>query len=97
MAYAITPSIVPGLDYVGPKPYDDVNSPGPTPALGTKVVGSDGRDYIWVQASAAIATAGTEVIITEPAFTVAAGAGGFDTLADGVQDGDYLWVVRDTL
>jgi hypothetical protein len=52
----------------------------PSYKLGNKEVGNDGHDYIWVQASANIASAsgnGTQVLIDEPAFTAAAGSGGW--------------------
>lgn len=53
-----------------------------TPLLGNKTDGSDGGEFYWVQASAAIASTastGTQVTITYPAYTVATGAGGFYT------------------
>lgn len=65
----------------------------PSYKLGNKEVGDDGHDYIWVQASAAIAAAaspGTQVTITEPAFTAAAGAGGFYAPVGGVPSGAYF-------
>lgn len=92
MAYHITPSVGVDLDYNSTDlPYNDRDSGAPTPALGTKVVGSDGHDYVFVQASAAV-TAETAVIITEPAFTVAAGAGAYSTQGDAVAQDAYCWV-----
>lgn len=81
MAFRITPSLGPDVEQVGPH-YFDAAQPGASYQLGSKVVGSDGHDYVYVQASAGIAatpTTGTEITITEPAFTAAAGAGGFFT------------------
>lgn len=52
----------------------------PSYKLGNKEVGNDGHDYIWVRASADIASAsgnGTQVLVDEPAFTAAAGSGGW--------------------
>lgn len=81
MAFRITPSLGPDVEQVSPF-YFDAGQPGASYELGTKVIGSDGHDYVFVQASANIAstpTTGTAVTITEPAFTVATGAGGFTT------------------
>ena len=81
MAFRITPSLGPDVEQIGPH-YFDAGQPGASYQLGSKVVGSDGHDYVYVQASAAIAatpTTGTEITITEPAFTAATGAGGFFT------------------
>src|SRR3546814_17547662 len=50
-----------------------------SPKVGDWSVGDDGRQYIWVKSSAAIVAAaapGTQVTITEPAMTAAAGSGG---------------------
>ena len=82
MAFRITPTLGPDVDQVGPFYWDALGPGAGSYELGTKVVGSDGHDYVFVQASANIAatpTTGTAVTITEPAFTVAAGAGGFAT------------------
>lgn len=63
-----------------------------------KEVGDDGHDYIWVQASAAIAatpTTGTQVTLTETATnaTVATGAGGYYTLPGvAYANGDWFHV-----
>lgn len=50
--------------------------------LGNVEKGTDGHDYVMVVASAdiaATATTGTQVTITEPAFTAATGSGGWFT------------------
>lgn len=65
-----------------------------SPVVGTRETGDDGHEYIFVRASAAIAAAaspGTAITITEPAFTAAAGAGGFTAPPVGVASGDYFW------
>lgn len=65
----------------------------PSYKLGNKEVGNDGHDYIWVQASANIAAAaapGTQIAITEPAFTAAAGSGGYYAPIAGVTSGQYF-------
>jgi hypothetical protein len=46
----------------------------PSYGLGTPVIGNDGHTYVYVKASAAIAS-GVAIIVTEPAFTAATGAG----------------------
>jgi hypothetical protein len=71
-----------------------------SPVVGTKEVGDDGHDYVWVKASAAIAAAaspGTQVTITEPAMTAAAGAGGFYAPVAGVASGTYFWARKGAL
>ncbi len=109
MAFRITPSLGPGIETVIPAGQVWFDVPGAqaliSPRLGSKCVGSDGRDYVLVQASAAVAAAaapGTQVTITEPAFTAAAGAGGFyapnSTLApSGVPIGAFFWARKGTL
>lgn len=71
-----------------------------SPVVGTRETGDDGHDYIWVRASAAIASAspGTEVTITEPAFTAATGAGGFRAPeSTAVASGEYFWARKSAL
>lgn len=109
MAFRTTPSLGPGIETVIPVGQVWFDIPGAqgliSPRLGSKVVGSDGRDYVLVQASAAIAAAaapGTQVTITEPAFTAASGAGGFfapnSTIApSGVPSGAFFWARKGTL
>lgn len=59
---------------------------------GSKVTGLDGHDHIYVRnATGATIAAATAVAITEPAFTIAAGAGGFTTNV-AVPAGSYGWV-----
>lgn len=65
-----------------------------SPKVGTRETGDDGYDYVFVKASAAIAAAaapGTQVTITEPAMTAAAGAGGFYAPVAGVAIDTYFW------
>lgn len=71
-----------------------------SPVVGDVSVGDDGHTYIWVRASAAIAAAaapGTQVTITEPAMTAAAGAGGFYAPVAGVADDVYFWARKGAL
>lgn len=71
-----------------------------SPKVGTKEDGDDGHAYVFVQASATIAAAaspGTQVTITEPAMTAAAGAGGFYAPIAGVANGAYFWARKANL
>jgi hypothetical protein len=71
-----------------------------SPKVGTRETGDDGHDYVFVQASAAVAAAaapGTAVTITEPAFTAATGAGGFTAPVAGVASGGYFWARKTAL
>jgi len=86
MAFNITPSL--GMDF-------DQVSTIPAFRVGNKVVGNDGHDYVYVLASGTIAAAaspGTVVVVTEPAFTAASGAGAFNAPIAGVASGSYAWV-----
>lgn len=82
------------LDDVQPK------TEGKNFALGNTCLGADGNKRVLVEASATIAAAtpGTEVAITEPAFTAAAGSGGFRA-PDGIAlvSGDQFWAREDVL
>jgi len=72
--------------------YDNPNMV--SPVVGTREVGNDGYQYLWVKASADIAAAGspgTQVSITEPAMTAATGAGGYYAPVAGVTSGQYFW------
>lgn len=102
MAFRTTPQLGPQLDEVIPatgvwfEPEGNVISP----QLGTRESGSDGHVYILCKASAAIAAAsapGTEVVITEPAFTAAAGNGGFFAPVAGVASGAFFWAQQELL
>lgn len=79
---------------VGALPYYDAGfgRSVPSPQLGTKVFCVDGHEYIWAQASAAIAS-GAVTILTEPAMTMATGAGAWTapTITGGVPINQYAW------
>lgn len=106
MAFRTTPQLGPQLDEVFTGlPYWDLGGnlngvasgiTSPSYRLGNKETGSDGHDYVWVRASAniaATATTGTQVTITEPAFTVATGSGGYWTPpATAIVSGQYFHV-----
>lgn len=72
-----------------------------SPRLGNRETGSDGHEYILVKASAEIAAAaapGTVVIVTEPGFTAAAGAGAFNAPpATLVPIGAFFWARKTAL
>lgn len=99
--FRTTPQLGPNFTQVlasGQVWYDPKNIP--SPKVGTRETGDDGHEYIFVQASAAIAAAaspGTAVTITEPAFTAASGAGGFNAPIAGVANGAYFWARKAAL
>lgn len=79
--FRIEPSLGPDLWQVSTENYWDtiskaVGSTTITPSypLGSAMVGQDGHTYVYVKASAAIAS-GVAIVVTEPAFTAATGAG----------------------
>lgn len=82
MAFRTTPQLGPQLpDVFNGLPYWDAHGgiSEPSYRLGNKEVGSDGHDYIWVRASAAISAAGgngTQVSVTAEG-TAAGGSGGW--------------------
>lgn len=95
MAFRITPSLGPQIDEAFPADgayWDNQLAIGlsdvtlePSYKLGSVVRGSDGGEYYYVKASAAIAgtaTTGTAVNITFPAYTIAAGGTTFYTPPD---------------
>jgi hypothetical protein len=85
MSRNITPSLGINLDYIyGATERLDV-------PLGTVMRGADGRMWILAQASAGIAN-NTAVILTEPAMTIAAGAGSFTTRKGALTTGQRAWV-----
>lgn len=105
MAFRTTPQLGPQIDEVfAGVPYWDSQlglstadaGVDPSYRLGTKEVGSDGHDYVFVKASADIAatpTTGTQVSVSEPGFTVTAGAGGYYTPPDvAITAGQFLHV-----
>ncbi|MFD9897472.1 hypothetical protein [Mesorhizobium sp. NPDC059025] len=58
--------------------------------LGTVVTGNDGHDYILAQATGNIANAATAVL-TEPAMTMASGAGAWTNTSPALVSGDRAW------
>jgi hypothetical protein len=83
--------------------YDDIGSP----QLGDISEGTDGRRYMWVEASGTIAAAaapGTQVAVTVTGYdniTVATGSGGWyappsTVYPDSLVAGDRFWVAKGT-
>lgn len=81
---------------VGTLPYYDSGRAVPSPQLGTVFKAVDGHDYIFAQASAAIAS-GARATITEPAMTMATDAAGAwvsPTITGGTPINQYAWFKR---
>lgn len=95
--FRTTPQLGPQLDdvFTGLPGWEVPGITEPSPRLGNKEVGNDGHDYIWVKASAAISAAsgnGTQVTITEPAFTAASGSGGwYAPPGVAISSGQFFW------
>lgn len=80
MAFRITPSLGPDVDQQGPLYYDN-GAPGISYQPGSRVTDNEGRERIWVQASAAIA-ANTQVGINASTFqATSGGTSGWYTVA----------------
>lgn len=82
MPYPITP-------FVGMKPGEK-NDQASKVKLGTTFTADDGHVYIYAKASAAIA-ASTVSVLTEPAMTMAGGAGDWTSPAFALANGDEAW------
>lgn len=85
MAFSVTPTA--GLR------LDEVNSDQSGVALGTVVFADDGHEWIYAQASAGIADDAV-VILTEPAMTVATGAGAWTNRNGTLVSGDETWLQK---
>lgn len=94
MAFRTTPQLGPGLETVIPEGDVWYDIPGKgtigSPQLGNKEFGSDGREYIWVQAGGAIA-ATTQVAISASFVATTGGSTGYFTQGDAIADGDFFW------
>ena len=91
MAFRVNHNLGPNLEQIvtpGEVWYD--NPDMVSPVVGDVSEGSDGHKYVWVRASAAIAS-GATIIVTEPAMTAATGAGAFTAPASAIASGDYFW------
>lgn|SRR5690349_4459390 len=92
MAFRITPSLGPDLEQHALQFYWDLNRPVTVPSypLGSKVIGSDGHDYVLVKAAANLASAGTDVTINETTWVATAGAGTYETPVDSILADEYF-------
>lgn len=94
MAFRTTPQLGPELEDVIPagEVWFDIPGAGTliSPRLGNKEFGSDGLEYILVQAGGAIA-AGTQIAIDANFQATTGGTSGYGTQGDAVADGDYFW------
>jgi DNA-binding beta-propeller fold protein YncE len=95
MANNITPVIGIDLTFNGTLGYNDINESVPSPPVGTRVTADDGHVYLLAKnTSGSSISATTAVVLTEPAMTIAAGAGAWTTQAAAVPNGNYCWVKR---
>lgn len=62
-------------------------------ALGTVITADDGHDYVYAQASGAVANAAV-VILTEPAMTIATGAGSWTNTNAALVSTDRAWIKK---
>ena len=94
--FRITPSLGPDLHQTAAEFYWDTISTSGTPShpLGTKVIGNDGHEYVYVEAAAQFAAdAGLSINET----TWAASADGSDPVWEApvaVASGAYFWARR---
>lgn len=87
MPFSVTPSA--GYDL-----NDTLNDDeGKQVKAGTSCLGDDGHLYVCVTSTANIA-ASAVVILTEPAMTVATGAGAFTAPAIATLSGERFWVKK---
>lgn len=83
MPYTITPSTGIDLNLVGPT-YIEEFAGSDAPALGSAVMGSDGRMYVRVVAGVSQISANAAVIFDDATFVASAGAGNFRPPADQI-------------
>lgn len=96
MSHRISPLLGPDIEQHANRHYWELNSTGaPSYALGTKVVGSDGYDYIYAKAGTDLAK-GAELQINETTFAATAGSGGF-TAPVAVKSGEHFHAKRKKL
>lgn len=108
MAFRTTPSLGPELYTVVKKDQVWYNGGNvATPELGNTEIGSDGRFYIWVEASGAITVGSgtTETQLEAPTvsdYVIGAGSGGFylavtgDTYDGTIAAGDRFYAAKGT-
>lgn len=105
--FRTTPSLGPDLTQVVTAASGSWYDSEGSPQLGDTCFGSDGREYMWVEASATIvdaASPGTQISLTVTAYdniTAATGSGGWyapPTTIYGADllDGDRFWAAKGT-
>lgn len=92
MTFRITPSLGPDLEMHALQNYWDLNRAVTVPSypLGSKVIGQDGHEYVYVKAAANLATAGTDVTINETTWVATAGAGTYETPVANILADEYF-------
>lgn len=96
MVFRTTPQLGPDLESKGPYHWDYQPGVDVSYRLGNKETGSDGHEYVMVQAGATLAANAT-VSINETTWVATAGAGGFTVpaaLTNGVVSGDFFHARR---
>jgi len=90
MVFRITPSLGPDLEQFDTDFWFDLTGVD-SPLPGAAVLGSDGHKYVFAKAGAAIATAGTDVIINETTWVAAVGAGTYETTVAAIPINAWTW------
>lgn len=96
MVFRTTAQLGPALESKGPYHWDFQPGVDVSYRLGNKETGSDGHEYVMVQAGATLAASAT-VTINETTWVATAGAGGFTVpaaITGGVVSGDYFQARR---
>lgn len=96
MVFRTTPQLGPEIESKAQKYHWDGENVDVSYRLGNKETGSDGHEYIMVQAGGTLAANAT-VTINETTWVATAGAGGFTVpaaLTGGVVAGDYFQARR---
>jgi len=93
MAFRTTPNLGPDLEQFDTQWWYDPDGTV-SPLLGNPELGSDGHYYILVKAGAALATAGTDVVINETTWVATAGAGTYETPVANIPNGAYFYARR---
>lgn len=92
MVFRTTPQLGPQLEDHSEKFYWDAGIEDVSYRLGNRETGSDGHEYILVQAGAAL-DAGDDVTINETTWVATAGSGGFEVppgITGGVAADEYF-------
>jgi hypothetical protein len=86
-----TPKI--GVDLVGYIPAADLASGAQDSyaALGSQVLGSDGRLYVYARANASIAASDTDCSVSSTTFLATASGGSYRSPAFALATGDEAW------